>query len=125
MKNIDKTDVGSINWQQHIDNYCNSEKSKSVYCADQGLHLKQFEYHYRRWYENLKEERENETNPTPAQFLPVIVKSNQTPIDAPASKLTTKRNNSGIELQLVNGVRCKVEADFCKVTLKQVMELVL
>ena len=125
MKNIDKIQSEQINWQLHIDNYCNGETSKAVYCAEHNLNLKQFEYHYRRWYEALKEEQENENNPTPAQFSPVIVKSNE-----PATAVSIPRpkphgGTSGIELQLANGVRCKVEANFCSVTLKQVMELVL
>jgi hypothetical protein len=125
MKNIDKIQPERFNWQHHIDNYCNSENSKAVYCAENNLNLKQFEYHYRRWYEALKEEQENENNPTPAQFSPVIVKPNEMATSISVPKQKSNRVNSGVELQLANGVRCKVEANFCRVTLKQVMELVL
>ena len=125
MKNIDKIQSESINWQLHIDSYCNGETSKAVYCAEKGLNLKQFEYHYRRWYEALKEEQESENNPTPAQFSPVIVRPKETVTSASIPKPKPNDGTSGIELQLANGVRCKVEANFCRVTLKQVMELVL
>jgi len=125
MKNMDKIQSEPVNWQVHIDNYCNGEDSKAVYCGEHNLNLKQFEYHYRRWYEALKEEQENDNNLTPAQFSPVMVKPNAMATSINIPKLTPNSNNSGIELQLANGVRCKVEANFCKVTLKQVMELVL
>jgi len=125
MKNIDKMQSEQVNWQLHIDNYYGGENSKAVYCAENNLNLKQFEYHYRHWYEALKEEQENENNPTPAQFSPVIVKPNETATPVSIEKPKSNGGNSGIELQLANGVRCKVEANFCKVTLKQVMELVL
>jgi hypothetical protein len=109
-----------IDWLQHIDNYRTSGQSKATYCQSQKLTLKQFEHHYRRWHENMKNSVEFERDMMPADFSPVILKPSS-PTTDPSMDYPA---NSGIELRLPNGVCCKVEINFCKMTLKQVMEIV-
>jgi hypothetical protein len=120
MKETESSLHGGIDWLQHIDSYRTSEQSKATYCRSQGISLKQFEYHYRRWYDNIKNPADLERDMTPAEFSAVVLKpslpTTDPSMDYPA--------NSGIELRLPNGVRCKVEINFCKMTLKQVMEIV-
>ena len=113
--------VNAVDWDTHIHGYRSSGKSKAAYCEAQGLSVKKFEYHYRRWYEDRKEEQEFPKF-QPPEFASVVVTS-------PAVNLSQQgdANNPDIisfmEVTLPNGICCKVQANFCKTTLKQLMEL--
>ena len=109
--------AAAINWQKHIDNYRVSNQSKAAYCAAKRISLKQFKYHYRRWHEKFK--NDNASSIAPPSFSPVMLKSSPPTVN----KHLSHPVNSGIELKLSNGVRCKVEMNFCKKTLKQLMEI--
>ena len=111
--------TAAINWQKHIDNYRVSNQSKAAYCAAKRISLKQFKYHYRRWHEKFKKTYDNTSSIAPPSFSPVILKYSPPAVDKHLSQPT----NSGIELKLSNGVCCKVEMNFCKKTLKQLMEI--
>ena len=104
-----------IDWLQHIDSYRTSNQSKATYCRSQGISLKEFEYHYRRWYDNMKTLVDLERDITPAEFSPVLLKPSS-PTTDPSMDYPA---NSGIELRLPNGVCCKVEINFCKMTLNK------
>jgi len=110
-------------WQEHINSYRSSGKSKAAYCLSQGLKLKQFEYHYRRWYENYREEQELSKYP-PLEFTPVIVTSSKENLNQ-SENIDQSTFSSPIEVQLSNGISCRVQANFCKITMKQLMELSL
>lgn len=112
-----------IDWQNHITSYRSSGKSKAAYCLSEGLKLKQFEYHYRRWYETQKEEQEHSKYPQP-EFTPVVVTSPSNK-GIQRNRINQSVLSGSIEIQLSNGIRCTVQANFCKTTMKQLMELSL
>ena len=113
---------GAINWKKHIDGYRHSGQSKASYCLTHGLDLGQFRYHYRRWREDRKQSKAFANAQTSPMFSPVIIKPSRQ-VSTIAEHTIPRHQGSGIELQLANGIRCKVEANFCPITLKRLMEV--
>lgn len=118
-----KTDLelSNIDWPNHIVNYRKSGLTKSAYCSVHELPLESFQYHYRRWNKESKLSRTSDNSPPVSEFSPVIL--TEKPKTESVKPRSLRSTASGVELQLANGIRCKVEANFCQETLKQVMEV--
>ena len=113
----------AIDWEFHINNYIHSGHTKAAYCESQGLRVKQFEYYYRRWKENIREdERFAAVRATKSEFSPVVVTSSAM-VEGSDKLQVPLATHSGVELEFANGVRCNLAADFCQATLKRLMEL--